>query len=73
MITGAASFPAFAQKVVRVNDSIAQHIFIYDEVEVLRDTTNQLTFKQITSRPYADQFRPSTVSTPQTKDLNAAY
>jgi len=73
MITGAASFPAFAQKVVPVNDSIAQHIFIYDEVEVLRDTTNQLTFKQITSRPYADQFRPSTVSTPQTKDLNAAY
>ena len=73
MITGAAGFPAFAQKVVPVNDSIDQHIFIYDEVEVLRDTTSKLSFKQITSQPFIDQFKPSKVSTPQTKDLNAVY
>jgi len=72
-IISLASFSAFAQKVVPVDDNVDQHIFIYDEVEVLRDTTSKLSFKQITSQPFVDQFRPSTVSTPQTKDLNAAY
>lgn len=62
-----------AQKVVQVNDSVNQHIFNYSEIEVLKDATNKLTFDAITAKATQSKFKPSQVSTPQTKDLKATY
>jgi len=64
---------AYAQKPVAINDSVAQHIFNYSEIEFLKDNTNKLSFEQIRTAAYANRFQPNLKSTPQTKDLTATY
>lgn len=66
-------FQAAAQKMVSINDTVNQHIFIYHEIEVLKDAKNNLSFGQIRSQGLDTLFRPSAISTPQTKDLTATY
>lgn len=62
-----------AQTVVAVNDKIDQHIFSFGEIEYLKDSLNTLGFDQVRSAACTKAFRPSRVSTPQTKDLGATY
>jgi len=64
---------AYAQKPVVLNDSVDQHIFNYSEIESLKDTGNKLTFEEVKSAAYKNQFSPNLNSTPQTKDQNAVY
>jgi hypothetical protein len=63
----------YAQKVVAVNDHINQHIFNFNEIEWLKDTTNNLSFEKISSKDYEHHFIKSQKSTPQTTDLKATY
>ncbi|WP_442590214.1 7TM diverse intracellular signaling domain-containing protein [Pedobacter sp. AW31-3R] len=58
---------------VSINDTVNQHIFIYHEIEVLKDAKNNLSFGQIRSQGLDTLFKPSAISTPQTKDLTATY
>jgi hypothetical protein len=62
-----------AQKVVALNDSVAQHIFNFNEIESFTDTGNKLTFDKIKSVAYNQKFTPNLKSTPQTKDQQATY
>lgn len=64
---------ANAQKLVAVNDTVAQHIFNFNEIEVLRDKTNKLSFDQVRSGIISKRFVASSKSTPQTEDINATY
>lgn len=69
----AVTFRASAQKIVSINDRVNQHIFIYNEIEVLKDAKNTLSFESIRKKGMDTLFRPSAISTPQTKDLTATY
>ncbi len=62
-----------AQVPVVIDTDLAQHIIIYDEIEILKDPTGKLTFDQVSSPAYARQFLGSDISTPQIHDLNSAY
>lgn len=73
LIAFSISFPVAAQKVVSLNDQVDQHIFVYDEIEWLKDAGNNLTFEQIRSDAYHQKFKPNLTSTPQTLDLQATY
>jgi hypothetical protein len=65
--------PAYAQQPVAVNDSVNQHIFNFSEIEILKDTKNNLSFAAVRSKAFDQRFQPSLSSTPQTKDLTATY
>lgn len=62
-----------AQKVVAINDLVEQHIFNFDEIEVLKDSLDEYSFKQVSSPLFNNKFFASTTSTPQTKQLNTSY
>jgi hypothetical protein len=62
-----------AQTPVQIQDSVGQHIFTYNEIEVLKDPSGKLTLDQVTKPSIDRQFRPSLSSTPQTLDLNTDY
>lgn len=73
LISFSTVFKADAQKVVALNDKVDQHIFNYAEIDCLKDSTNRLTFGEVSSKAYLTKFAPSKISTPQTKDLTATY
>ena len=62
-----------AQKIVEMQDSVAQHIFTFKEIEVLEDASNRFTFNEIKSSTFDQKFKASLSSTPQTKQLNKTY
>lgn len=62
-----------AQKIVEMQDAVAQHIFTFKEIEVLEDADNRYTFDEIKSGAFDQQFKASLSSTPQTKQLNKTY
>ena len=64
---------SYAQKVVKIDDAVNQHIFNFSEIEVLEDPLNALNFEQVRSAAYAKMFRPSVRSTPQTTDFKTTY
>jgi hypothetical protein len=64
---------ASAQSPVEIKDNVDQHIFTYNEIEVLKDATGKLTLQDIQLPDIDKQFRPSLSSTPQTLDLNTNY
>ncbi len=64
---------ALGQSVVRVTDSIDQHIFSYNEIEYFEDPTDKLSFDQVQQPSIARLFKPSRTSTPQTKRINSSY
>jgi hypothetical protein len=63
----------YAQKVVEMQDSVAQHIFTFKEIEILEDAENSYTFDDIKSKAFDQKFKASLTSTPQTKQLNKTY
>jgi len=64
---------ALAQKVVEIQENLDQHIFNFSEVEILEDHKNQFTFQDISSAGFAEKFKPSLKSTPQTTAFNVTY
>ncbi|SDG94026.1 7TMR-DISM extracellular 2 [Pedobacter terrae] len=62
-----------AQKTVEMQDSVAQHIFTFKEIEVLEDAGDRYTFDEIKSPAFDQKFKASLTSTPQTKQLNKTY
>jgi hypothetical protein len=65
--------PARAQSTVVAHDSLKQHIFVFSEIEMLVDTSNQLSFEQVSAEPYRRQFQASRLSTPQALRLNTHH
>jgi predicted small metal-binding protein len=66
-------FPITAQRIVEITPQTKQHIFSFDDIYVLEDSTNALTFNNINKPALANQFRASKLSTPQTQHLNSTY
>ncbi|MET4082519.1 hypothetical protein ABIB40_002477 [Pedobacter sp. UYP30] len=68
-------FPVFvlAQKQVKINDAVSQHIFTFDEVCVLEDSSNALMLKDILKPEYNNAFKPNLTSTPQNLHLQSTY
>lgn len=67
------SVKSSAQDIVRILDSVPQHIFTFKEIEVLEDPADQFSFEQINSKAFEHAFKASTSSTPQTKKLHKTY
>jgi len=67
------SAKSLAQVPVTLTDSVSQHIFSFNQIEVLKDPEGKLSFEQIRSKAYNDQFKPSQSSTPQATSLNTTY
>ncbi len=64
---------AFAKTPVEIRDKVDQHIFTFNEIEVLEDPSGMLSLKQIQQGAYSQKFKLSITSTPQTLNLNASY
>jgi hypothetical protein len=64
---------ASAQSPVEIQDSVDQHIFTFNEIEVLKDATGKLALENLRQKNVDKRFRPSLSSTPQTLDLNTNY
>lgn len=63
---------AYGQTAVNVKDDHDQHIFTFGEIWSLEDPEGKLSFRDVRG-DYNDDFVPSTLSTPQTKNLNSVY
>lgn len=63
-----------AQPVYSLRDSTGQHIFAYQEIEYLEDPSGKLTFDDILSQAYQQQFISSSVNfNPENVNRKAAY
>jgi hypothetical protein len=62
-----------AQTPVQIRDDVDQHIFTFEEIEMLEDSSGKLNINQIRNTALDQQFRPSVASTPQTLKLNTNY
>lgn len=60
-----------AQKQVAINDENEQHIFTFDEISILEDPSNALTFNQIRQRD--SLFIINQRNTPQNYNLHSTY
>lgn len=60
-----------AQTEVKIDDNKEQHIFTFDEISILEDATNQLSFKQIITDKIL--FKKNPESTPQNYNLKSTY
>ncbi|PWS30659.1 7TM diverse intracellular signaling domain-containing protein [Pedobacter paludis] len=70
------SFTAFglkAQQPVEIQDSVAQHIFTFKQIEVIEDASGTLSFNEVKGENFEKKFKASITSTPQTKELNKTY
>jgi len=70
------SFTAFglkAQQPVELQDSVAQHIFTFKQIEVVEDASGTLSFNEVKGENFEKKFKASITSTPQTKELNKTY
>lgn len=68
-----AWLPISAQQVVSMQDTVAQHIFTFKEIEVIEDSTGKFSFDDIKTEAFDSKFKASNSSTPQTKKLNQTY
>lgn len=62
-----------AQKPVELQDQVDQHIFIFNQIEVLQDVKGEYSFEEVSSADLNNKFQASKKSTPQTLSLNATY
>ena len=62
-----------AQKPVELQDNVDQHIFIFNQIEVLQDVKGENSFEEVSSKDFNRKFQASKKSTPQTLSLNATY
>jgi hypothetical protein len=71
MLTG-VTLSADAQTVVPVADTAKQHLFRFGELEYLRDTTNKLSFADVSGH-YSSRFVSNTLPTPQIQNGDATF
>ncbi|MXV50147.1 chromosome partitioning protein ParA [Pedobacter sp. HMF7647] len=62
-----------AQEIVDVRDSVNSRMFHHAEIYSYEDPKGLLTFKQITSDSLSGKFKPSLVSTPQSRNSNSTF
>lgn len=62
-----------AQYVYDINDSIDQHIFVYDFIEYLEDPQGKYAFEAIKQGAYDGQFTPSSDFTPDNYNISSTY
>lgn len=62
-----------AQQAVTLVDTVDQHIFSYQEIDVLEDPSGQLTFQDIQSPSVASRFTANTGFYPRNKNLGSVY
>ena len=67
------TFLGIAQKQVFISDSIEQHIFSFQEIEYLEDSTRQLGIDKIVSHEYSLKFQPSILFNPTNPNRESAY
>lgn len=67
------SFLSIAQQSVSIHDSIDQHIFSFQEVEYLEDSTRKLDIFQVSSRGYESAFNKNTLFNPSNPNRKSAY
>lgn len=65
--------PAHAQKPVLLQDRVDQHIFNYDELEVLEDSSRLLTIADVTVEPYHSRFYENTAFSPSGTNNKLVY
>jgi hypothetical protein len=68
----AVALPASAQTLVPVADTAKQHVFRFGDLEMLRDTTNKLSFAEVSTK-YNSRFVSNTLPTPQIQDGDATF
>lgn len=54
-------------------DHLDQHIFSYNEIEILMDPNEEYSFDDVRNDDFRSKFQPSVSSTPQTLELNTTY
>jgi hypothetical protein len=64
---------ATAQRPVEIRDDVNQHIFTYQEIELLEDPSGMLSLDQIRQSDQQGHFKASKASTPQTLNLTSNY
>src|SRR5690554_1480228 len=64
---------AFPQNVKAINDSIPEQIFPLDELEYYEDTTNSLTFSEVSSPFFSKHFRTDPNYRNKVNNSNASY
>lgn len=64
---------ARAQTIVPINDAVQQHIFEYNQLTWLEDTTGRLTLNQVKSNALTNSFRVNRQPTPVTQHPGSAY
>ena len=64
---------ATAQRPVEIRDDVNQHIFTYQEIELLEDPSGMLSLDQIRQSDQQGRFKASKASTPQTLNLGSNY
>jgi hypothetical protein len=67
------SFLSIAQQSVSIYDSVDQHIFSFQEVEYLEDSTRKLDIFHVASRGYDSAFRKNTLFNPSNPNRESAY
>jgi hypothetical protein len=61
------SSASYAQHMVLVDKNTKQHIFQKDEIEVFKDSTNQLSFAKVSNKTFQRNFKPEQLIYPVTK------
>ncbi len=67
------SFFVAAQQSVSIQDSVDQHIFTFQEVEYLEDSTHMLDVAQVSSVEYNSKFKKNTLFNPTNPNRKSAY
>ncbi|TFF34051.1 chromosome partitioning protein ParA [Mucilaginibacter psychrotolerans] len=68
----AATRPSSAQTLVPVADTAKQHVFRFGDLEMLRDTTNKLSFADVSTK-HSSRFVSNTLPTPHIQDGAATF
>ena len=63
----------YAQKPVKVDDGVPQHIFSFAEIESLEDSKGLLSIQDVLRPDVSKQFRPSKIYTPKIFNFNSYY
>lgn len=67
------SFNTWASKPVIINSNQEEYEICCNRIDILKDTTCELTFKDIRSEPYSNKFMPNNIRLKRNNDLSAAY
>lgn len=64
---------SFAQQGVTIQDTVDQHIFSFQEIEYMEDSTRRLTVANVSSDEYTSRFKRNTLFNPTNPNRESAY